>query len=164
MKLIVLRGIPGTGKSAVASIIQSKISRTEILAVDQFKVAAMKEGLNFKQAIQVSYKKGIERLKELNHSEDADFVILEEILCDKNFFVAIQKLVEENGITTYWFKLERSFDLLLEVEKGRTRKVKNSLLDLQNLKKEVDAIQIQGEETLINEDLKLTVQQILDSL
>ena len=50
MKIIFIRGLPGTGKTAVAEILKTKLPNSELISVDNFKLKSMSKGKDFKTA------------------------------------------------------------------------------------------------------------------
>jgi len=53
---------------------------------------------------------------------------------------------------------------LLEVESKRDRKIKNTVEDFNKLKEDTEALKIQGEYLIKNDDLDLTANKILNFL
>ncbi|MEI8339388.1 MAG: AAA family ATPase [bacterium] len=148
MKLIILRGLPGCGKTTLANKIGLEAG-APIIHGDDFKLEYMKIERDFKKALQYSYDKITENIKEYI-SKDEKVVVVEELFNDQTLVNNIIQISKENNIDTHWFRIKRDLDKLLETEAKRERKVKNTLEDFQKLEKELDNIIIEGEVVLEN--------------
>lgn len=160
MNLILIRGVPGTGKTIVSEILGKIFFDSEIICADKFKIQAMKEN-SFKEAQKIAYAKTLEKLHILYEQNKRD-VILEELICDKNFYESLRNFITKTNSKAYWFRLLRPLDKLLELESNRNRKVKNNKEDFDNLKKEIELIKIPNEVLIKNDNLALTIKRILD--
>ena len=169
MELVVIRGLPGTGKSLVADELAKRMEGTEAIHVDNFKQEAMgwlkdkHDGV--KESRIYAYNKAIERLKEL-YSLGKNGIV-EELVCDAGFFIDLMNFSKREKVRPYWFRIERPLEELLEVEKGRKRKVKNSYLDFEMLRSEIDKLKADGEVYLVNsKDVSIdrTVSKILKAI
>lgn len=158
MRIIFIRGLPGTGKTSVAKELINKLDGKVVhIWVDNFKIEA---GLdNFPKAIKTAYEKTISVLNDCL-SQDVDWVVIEEILYDKGFISTLQEFVKKNNIKAYWFLLERPLDVLLTVENKRNRKIKNSKEDFEDMKKKLEETSVEGETVIENTDLYETVNNI----
>ena len=85
MKLIFIRGVPGTGKTFIANKIKKILNNSEIICVDEFKLEAMSGGANFSKALEIAYEKAIRKLYYF-YEKNKDYIILEEIINNKFFF------------------------------------------------------------------------------
>jgi len=160
MKLVIIRGVPGTGKTIVSEILGKMFFDSEIICVDKFKLQAMKEN-SFEEAQKIAYEKTLEKLHILYEQNKRD-VVLEELVCDKDFYEELRNFIIKTNSSVNWFRLLRPLDKLLEIESDRKRKIKNSKEDFDNLKKNIESIKIPNEIWIKNNDLALTVKRILD--
>lgn len=161
MKIIFIRGLPGTGKTIVSEILGKIFSDSEIICVDKFKLQEMKKGKNFEKAQELAYKKALKKL-DLLYKKGKEYIILEEIICDKDFYNNLNNFVNKTNLVAYWFRLGRPLNKLLEIESSRKRKIKNDKNDFLRLKKEVEFCKIENEYWIKNDDLSLTIKRILD--
>ncbi|MFH1151738.1 MAG: hypothetical protein V1788_01280 [Nanoarchaeota archaeon] len=161
MKLILIRGVPGTGKTKVANILGQILQNSQVIHVDNFKVKAMKKGKTFKEAQEIAYD---DVLDKLGLFQDKKHIILEEIVCDKTFWNRINRFYHESKADFYGFRLLRKIDELLEVESQRKRKVKNTKEDFSKLKQDIESLKVPREHLIKNDNLTLTIKKILDVL
>ena len=160
MNLVVIRGLPGTGKTTVSKILGSIIPDSHIIHVDEFKIEAMNKGNSFEEAKEISYEKAIESLE----NSKSEYVILEEILCEEVFFRRLLNFCSERNSNLFCLRLMRPLNKLLELESERKRKVKNTKEDFFNLKQDLERIKINGEFWIKNDNLPLVIKGILNLL
>jgi len=160
MKLIIIRGLPGTGKTAVSELLKRNLPNSEIINADDFKLESMQDGKTFENAKKTAYEKSLKNLYEF-YSSGKDYVILEELICEKEFLNKLLSFLAQTNSVSYWFRLMRKLRYLLEVESMRKRKIKNSLADFNKLKKDLDSLKIKDEHIIKNDDLNMTVKKIL---
>lgn len=158
MKVIFIRGLPGTGKTIVAKILKQIFLDAEIISVDKFKLQAVKRGKNFEESKKVAYEKTLEKLNSLNK----EYIIVEELICDENFYLELNDFVNKTKSRTYWFRLLRPLSKLLEIEANRKRKIKNNKEDFDKLKKDIESCKIENEYWIKNDNLGLSIKKILD--
>ena len=84
MKLIILRGLPGTGKTIIAKKLTQQIQNSIVIHVDEFKIDYRKlnKDCKFIDACKHSYKKTIKKLSSIT---DKEIAIIEELFYDSNF-------------------------------------------------------------------------------
>jgi broad-specificity NMP kinase len=141
MKLIIIRGIPGTGKTTLAHSLENKLKNSEVIHLDD--IYTKKSG-----------KKDYEKInKKLESFSKKDYVIIEGLIYDKDFFIKLKKFEEK-----YYFRLKRKISDLLKIP---SRKIRNSKEDFLKLKIELDKINIQKEYTIYNNNLEISVNEIL---
>jgi adenylate kinase family enzyme len=159
MKLIILRGLPGCGKTTLANKIGQEAG-APVIHGDDFKLEYMRIERDFKKALQYSYDKILENIKSYI-SNDEKVVVVEELFNDQNLVNNILQVCKEHNIDTHWFRVKRDLDKLLETEAKRDRKIKNTLEDFQKLEQELDSIKIDNETILENnsaiEELKYPI-------
>lgn len=148
MKLIILRGLPGSGKSVIAGKLGEQLNKS-VVSGDVFKLEFMKNNCDFKEACQLACAKVFEKIKEL-FNERNKIIIIEELFHNRDFFNKIKNFCEKNNIEIKSFYIKRDLDKLLEVEKNRERKIKNTKEDFEKLKKELDEIKIENEVIIDN--------------
>jgi len=158
MKLIFIRGLPGTGKTIIAKILKQIFLNAEIICVDKFKLQAMKKGNSFEESQKIAHKKTLEKLNSINK----EYIIVEELICDRDFYNELKDFVDRTKSRAYWFRLMRPLDKLLEVEKSRKRKIKNSKEDFDKLKEDIESCKIENEYLIKNDNLALTIRKILE--
>lgn len=163
MKLIIIRGIPGTGKTKISEILGKIIVDSEIIRGDNFKIQAMKNKKTFAESLEISYKKILFKLESL-YKNKRKIVIVEEVLCSKEFYDKLHNFIVKTKSEALWFRLTRPIGKLLEVESKRKRKIKNSEEDLIKLSRELDLIKIEGEVIIKNDNLIFSVKNILENL
>lgn len=159
MKLIFIRGLPGTGKTAVAEILKRELANSEVISVDNFKLASLKNGDNFESAKNFAYTQTIRRLYEL-YLMGKEFVIIDELICEKEFLGKLFSFINETNSEFISFRILRKLKFILEVEKTRNRKIKNTIDDFDKLKKDIEKLKIPNEVLIANDDLHLTIEKI----
>lgn len=167
MKIIAIRGLPGSGKGTVAKILSRQISGAKIICVDEYKKAFQVAGGHFIDSLKYSYQKTLEVLTQL-YKDDEGMVIIEELFNDAEFVKVVQDFGTKNGVAVYWFCLKRPIEQLLDVENKRKRKIKNSREDLEKLEREINEIRIDDEVSINNDsseaNLENEVEPIVDLL
>ncbi|GBE20143.1 MAG TPA: DUF2075 domain-containing protein [Candidatus Pacearchaeota archaeon] len=161
MKTIIIRGVPGTGKTLIANHIRKILPNSELICVDEFKLKAMEEKKDFQESLKIAYKESIKKLHLIN-KKHKNYIILEEIINYEYFFRKILKFVNDAKVPSYWFRLMRPLKKLLEVEAITDRPIKNDVNDFDNLKREIESIKIKNEHIIKNDDVMLTVKKILE--
>ena len=161
MKVIVIRGLPGVGKSLVSKILKEIFLGCEIICVDKFKVKAMKDGKNFDESKKFAYEQALKKLDSL-YKKDKNYVILDEMICNKDFYNQLNNFIKITKSYAYWFRVMRPIEKLLEIESNRKRKIKNNLKDFIKLRKDVEACRIKDEYCIKNDNLALTIKKILE--
>jgi len=163
MKIIFIRGLPGTGKTTIAEILKCKLPKTKVINVDNFKMEAINRGENFETSRIIAYKKTLKELKKVNPNK-LNFFIINELICDQYFFDCLYDFIHQTKTESYWFRLMRKIDDLVAIEEKRNRPIKNSKMDFINLKKDLEAIKIPGEFWIKNDQLSITTKTIMDFL
>lgn len=160
MKVIVIRGLPGVGKTVVSEILE-EIFEAEVIHVDNFKLKEMKSGKSVEKSREIAYEQALKKLYLL-YKKNRDYIILEEIIHEKDFLGKLYKFVNETMSQAYWFRLMRPIEKLLEVESNRKRRIKNTKEDLFKLKQDIESCKIKGECWIKNDNLALTIKKILE--
>jgi len=160
MKVIVIRGLPGVGKTVVSEILE-EIFEAEVIHVDNFKLKEMKSGKSVEKSLEIAYEQTLKKLYLL-HKKNRDYIILEEIIHEKDFLEKLYKFVNETRSQAYWFRLMRPIEKLLEVESNRKRRIKNTKEDLFKLKQDIESCKIKGECWIKNNGIALTIKKILE--
>jgi len=163
MKVIFIRGLPGTGKTIVTELLKEKLPNSEVINVDDFKINPIQNGETLKNIMKIAYKQLLKRLYEFSLI-NKEYVIIDELICEKRFLKKIFFFLNQTNSLSYWFRLRRKLKELLKVEAGRNRKIKNSLKDFSKLKKKIESLKIAGEYQIKNDDLDLTVKKIMSYL
>ncbi|MBU1046682.1 hypothetical protein KKH36_02800 [Patescibacteria group bacterium] len=165
MKLIILRGLPGCGKSVIAEKLGEKLDNPVIYG-DFFKREYMKDNPEFvnKDVYQYSYDKIFEKIKDLFESGE-ETVIVEELFNDVDLLGKIENFCRENIIEIKAFFIQRDLEKLLELEETRGRKVKNTKEDFGKLEKEIRDNEIEGEIIMDNnKTLEGSVEFVLKNI
>ncbi|MCK5285638.1 MAG: AAA family ATPase [Candidatus Pacebacteria bacterium] len=154
MELIILRGLPGCGKSTIAEKLGGRLDAPVVFG-DFFKREFMKSNSSFenKEMYQYSYIKIFEKIKELFENGNKR-IITEELFNDKNLVDKIKEFCKENNINIKSFFIERDIEKLLEIEESRERKIKNTKVDFEKLEKEIIEIEIE-DEIILNNNKKI---------
>lgn len=160
MLFIFIRGVPGTGKTIVSKLLKKELINSEIINVDDFKIKAIKEGGTFEDAKKIAYDKSLSKLYEF-HSSKKDYIILEELICEKEFLNKINSFLKRTKSDYCWFRLMRKIKDILIIENKRERKLKNNLEDFKKIKKEIELLKIKKEYWIKNDNLDLTLKRIL---
>ncbi len=161
MKIIFIRGVPGTGKTTIAKILGKIIPNSQVIYVDEFKIKEMKKGRSFEESQKIAYEKTFKRL-HLLHKQKKNYIILEELICEKDFLNGLIEFLNKTKSYSYWFRLLRPLDKLLKIESYRTRKLKNTKGDLFKLKQDIESLKIKNEYLIKNDNLALTIKKILN--
>ncbi|MDD2935400.1 MAG: AAA family ATPase [Candidatus Pacebacteria bacterium] len=143
MKLIILRGLPGCGKSTIAEILSENLECSVVYG-DFFKREFLVKNKNFQEACEYSYKKIFEEVEKYAEKKE-EVVIIEELFDNKEFVERIKNFCRENNIQIYWFYIKRELEKLLEVEQKRDRKIKNTVDDFKKLQDSLNEIKNEGE-------------------
>ena len=145
MQLIILRGLPGCGKSVITEKLEERCNSSVIFG-DTFKRSFMNQnpGSENKEIYQYAYDKIFEKIKELFEGGN-EIVIVEELFNDRSLVEKIQSFCKERQIEIKSFFIERDLEKLLEVERNRERKIKNTREDFEKLEQEMKRIEIEGE-------------------
>ena len=162
MKLIFIRGLPGSGESYVAESLTSKLENCAYVKVDDFKLGYMKSGASIPDSRRLAYAKTISELQRLQ-KQKKDYVVVEELMCDPDFVRDLQNFARKTNSQSYWFRLKRSLTRLLETESRRDRRVKNSLDDFRKLEEDIGSCPVEGEIIVENNsDNQTAIKQILE--
>ena len=92
------------------------------------------------------------------------YVIVDELICEEEFLRRLYAFLIQTKSSACWFRVMRKLKELLEVEKKRSRKVKNTLNDFNKLREDINALKIKGEYWIKNDNLDLTVNKIMNCL
>ena len=125
MELIVLYGLPRSGKSTLARGLSKKLKNSRWIEVDDFKLEAFGLGMDRYKGREFAYEKSLGLLEEYG-KQDADYIILSEVFSDKKFRRDVLSYVDDNGINVWYFKIDRPMSELLKIEKESSRRVRNS--------------------------------------
>lgn len=165
MKLIILRGLPGSGKTELANKLGSGLG-AEVLHIDDFKIQVRKDFPGQFTWPEIRAKAYDETLRYLTEAEARGVALLvcEELFLDKDLVGRFIKFCEEREVEASWFRVERDLDKLLELEQTperARRPVHNSREDFENLDREIKEIIIPGERVIDNNgDLMETLFEI----
>ena len=163
MKLIILRGLPGCGKSTIAEKLSKKFD-SKVIYGDSFKLECLKRNNNFKEACEYSYEKIFEEVKKYFNQKE-EILIIEELFFDKDLVEKIKDFCKENNIKIFWFYIQKDLEKLLEIENKRERSKKNTTEDFKNIQKDLDSIKNEGEIIVDNNgSLEDSINFILKSL
>ena len=147
MKVIFIRGLPGTGKTPIAHNLENKLKNSEVIHLDDFNIKATK-----KDVLESAYKKVVNKLYLL-YKKNKEHILIEGVICDKYFSKMLNEFVTETKSTAYWFRLEKPLENLL---------IKNSKETLLKIEKDMDNCNIKDEHYMKNYDPSLTVEKILE--
>lgn len=167
--VVIIRGIPGTGKSTVvkqlADMLAAKGYIIDVLSVDTFKLNS--EANTFRERCVDAYKKTADYVQQFLKNKDESLLIVEEIFYDPLLIKTVREIENNPSVNLHTFLLERPMEELLEVEAGRKRDIKNSYEDLLNLDKKMRTQKISDEEVIKNtnsfETSERIAQKLLDS-
>lgn len=162
MTIIIIRGLPGVGKTTIASKICKKL-KGSLISVDKYKVNFGRK--EFKKACLEAYDKSIEEL-EL-YAGKKEFVVVEEILYDSQFIKKLKNFAKKNNCKMIYFQLKRPMKKLLKIESHkshRKRRIKNVYEDFINLQKKIDNQKIKNEIIIENSDIFTSVETILKTI
>lgn len=154
MKLVILRGLPGTGKTTIAKKLAKKIKAKHIW-VDGFKLKSSKK--TWKEIVKDAHKKAI---KELNKAKKTDTIILEEILYDRGFIKELKKFIKKGNHIARWIQIKRPLKELLKIELERKRKIKNTRKNFIDMQKGLDKSKVKGEVIIKNKNITKTISKI----
>lgn len=169
MKLIVLRGLPGSGKTELADRLAAEFGAS-VLHVDYFKTQIRKDFPDQFSWPEVRAKAYDEALRYLAEEEKkgTPIIICEELFRDKDFVERLMNFCQENGVETKWFRIERGLEKLMELEQSPARvkrPIHNSREDFEMLDKEIKDIIISGEEVVDNNgELEESLNEIREAI
>jgi len=161
MKVIFIRGLPGTGKTIASEILGKILVNSKVICVDKFKLQAMKKGESFEEGEERAYKKTLEKLNSF-YEQNRKEIIIEGVIIDEGFYNELRYFVNKTKSEDYWFRLLRPLEKLLEVEASRKRKIKNSKEDFDKLREDIENCKIEEEHWIKNDDLALSIKKILE--
>ena len=135
MKLIVIRGNSGSGKTVITDTLAEKLG-SEKIHIDYLKGVIMGDSQVKNKPIVWDdiYKEAMMEalaLLEKMKSEGAPLVIMEELFYNKKFTEELNKYCVDNNIEVQWFRIEREKEKLL---RGRNHQ-KEPLEKLEILKR-----------------------------
>lgn len=154
MKLIILRGLPGSGKTELSERLATELGAS-VLHIDDFKTQIRKDFPGQFSWPEVRVKAYDEALRYLSEEEKKGtaLIICEELFLDKEFVERLMSFCQENGVEAKWFKIERDLEKLMELEQSPVRAkrpVHNSKEDFERLDREIRGILIPEEEVVEN--------------
>ena len=164
MKAIIIRGVPGTGKTAIATQLTNLLPNTEMISVDEFKKELQDKYENLGSDINTeleheAYKLTIKELKKIL-KKNPDYVIVEDLIYSEAFFAMLIDFFDEHQIQDYWFRIKRKLKHLMKEENIRVRPIKNTKKDFEELKQSIDNLKIEGEFLIFNDKLEMTLEQM----
>ncbi len=154
MKLIIIRGLPGSGKTELANKLAADLG-AEVLHIDYLKTQIMKDfpgQFTWPEIRAKAYEATLEYLAQAEAKGIATLVC-EELLRDKEFVERLRSFCQEKGVETVWFRVERDLEKLLELEETLERAKRprhNSREDLENLGRDIKNIVIPDEKVINN--------------
>lgn len=153
MKLIILRGLPGSGKTELSNRLASELGAV-VVHVDSLKLDIRQEfpGMSRSEIREKAYGRTIQKLKELKEN-DVSIVICEELMCDATFVNRLEGFCRDYRVESSWLRIDRSIEKLLELENSQersSREVRNSEENLEKLDQEIKAIKIPEEVVIDN--------------
>ena len=159
MKLIILRGVPGCGKTTIAEVLLKKLNAT-YMNIDKFKFMPNSGDRYRRRAF--AYKKTIEELDKIK--KNSGYVIVDEVFDNKEFVENIIKFTRENNIKYNSFYITRRLEELVKTEETRNRHVKNDVNNFIELAKAIESVEIENELIIkninINESVKLIIKKL----
>lgn len=166
MKIIFLRGLPGSGKTKLANRLAEQLS-AEVLHVDELKVEAKKNLELWPEARQKAYNQTLDYFTDAKN-RGVDIVICEELMADTEFVKRLETFCRENQIEAFWYRIDREMTKLLELENSPervNRSPKNSEEDFKRLSREIEGIVVPGEIVINNNDtLDIALSEIKKQL
>ncbi|MCK4918598.1 MAG: AAA family ATPase [Candidatus Pacebacteria bacterium] len=163
MQLIILRGLPGCGKSVIADKLGLYFNN-EVVHGDNFKLRYLENNSDFKKALEFSYDKIFKKIKEL-FENGSEIIVVEELFNNKNLIDKIYNFCKEKEIEIKSFYVKRDLEKLLEVENNRNRKIKNTKKDFEKLEYEIKEIGIENEIIIDNNGtIESSVEIILEKI
>lgn len=164
MKLIIIRGLPGSGKTEISKRLLKKLTNAIHIEVDSYKrkirpkFYSLTKKSRDKKSREYSYK---QTLLDLKNYLNKDYVIIDEMICEKDFYNKINKFISKNKLEYHCFRIKRTLKELLKVETTRIRPVKNSLESFQKLEKEMNSYKFKGEISINNKTIIKCLKEIL---
>lgn len=125
MKLIVIRGNGGSGKTVITDMLADKLG-AEKIHIDDFK-AAIRNDLRvknmpiiLKEISKEAMDKSLSLLGKMK-SDGVHIVIIEELFYNKEFIEDLKKYCIDNSVDVQWFRLEREMEKITEVQESSER-------------------------------------------
>jgi len=149
MKLIVIRGPAGCGKTEIANILADRLSAAVVHA-DWLKTAVRHrhpEIADRHRIRQLAYEGTLRELKRLYQAR-APVVIVEELLIDPDFVNALRRFGDRLAERPVWFRLKRDLDKLMSTEETPRRQARpqqNSRADLLEMERQLDRLPVPDE-------------------
>jgi len=131
MKIIFIRGLPGTGKTPLAHNLEKTLLNSEVIHLDDF-------GIKKTKINDENYEKISKKLYSL-YSKKVDPIIIEGIICKPKLYEIFKKFSNETNSEMYSFKIEKPLNELLN---------KNTKEELIRLDEEMNNCKIDNEYTL----------------
>lgn len=104
--MIILRGVPGSGKSYLASLIERK--EVEKGNHDQFKLVTIDEPMTEK------YMESLGSLKFLAKEANSKFIVVDADCCDMSLYNQIYDIGQNNGYACYTIELNQDDEICLK--------------------------------------------------
>lgn len=160
MHLILIRGLPGSGKSIIADKLHQKLEYSKVIHIDDFKKQYLQTSSDFEAAKIFAYEKTQLFLKEFVNSK-IKIIILEELFYESNFVNQIKKTAPNYILIP--IRIIRPMSELLEIDSKRNRKIKNTEQDFINIQEGMLKIKFDSE-IIIQNSLSVDIQDLIEGL
>ncbi|MDP3004162.1 MAG: hypothetical protein Q8N43_01495 [Candidatus Azambacteria bacterium] len=157
MKLIVIRGNSGSGKTIITDTLADKLG-AEKIHIDYLKTATQKDLLassnpvNWKGVYKDVARETMARLAKMK-SDGVPLVIIEELLTNKEFTKDLEKYCVDNSVEVQWFRIERGIEKIIELGESperATREIRNSKENIEMIESQIRENVIEGEVVIMN--------------
>lgn len=157
MKLIVIRGNSGSGKTVITDTLAEKLG-AEKIHIDYFKSAIMDDlvlknkPIILEDICKEAMRETLTLLGKMKLGGTLS-VITEELFYNKEFTEDLRKYCVDNNIDVQWFRIEREKEKIIEMQESServTREIRNSKEDLEMIESQIRENVIEGELVIMN--------------
>ena len=158
MKLIVIRGNSGSGKTIITDTLADKLG-AEKIHIDDFKSVILRDlrvknkPIVLNDICKEAMMEAIALLEKMK-SGGAPLVIMEELFYNEKFTEELNKYCVDNNIDVQWFRIEREMEKIIEAQESSertTRKIRNSKEDIEMMESRIRENVIEGEVVIMND-------------
>ena len=172
MKLIVIRGNSGSGKTVITDMLADRLG-AEKIHIDDFKSAILRDSRVEKKPViledicKEAMREAIALLDKMR-SNGAPLVIIEELFYNREFTEYLKKYSIDNNVDVHWFRIEKEMEKIIELQESSeraTRKIRNSKEDIEMMESRIRENVIEGELVIRNNGIiEDTIREFLSSL
>ena len=157
MKLIIIRGNSGSGKTIITDTLADKLG-AEKIHIDDFKSVILRDlrvknkPIVLNDICKEAMMEAIALLEKMK-SGGAPLVIMEELFYNEKFTEELNKYCVDNNVDVQWFRIEREMEKNVEMQESPervSREIRNSKEDIEMMESQIRENVIEGERVILN--------------